>query len=306
MKVNQLYQAAKIEDGISDPQTAHLAINKDQVIGMNDVPGLIVTPEAIQDGVEIKIIVEEGAVIVKPVHLCFGVTQKEAIQRIVMDIDVKKNSQIGILAHCIFPQAEDVKHLMDARIHVAEGAKYTYLEKHIHGPFGGIEVIPKAQVQLDEDARFETHFELVQGRVGKIDIDYETTCKRKSVMEMTAKINGTGDDQIRINETGNLLGEGSRGVLTTRVAVRDRAEADVYNKLVATAPHARGHVDCKEIIQDKGRANAVPVVEVRHPKAHVTHEAAIGSVDTKQLETLMSRGLSEEEAVDLIIQGLLS
>jgi len=48
------------------------------------------------------------------------------------------------------------------------------------------------------------------------------------------------------------------------------------------------------------------VVEVRNPKAHVTHEAAIGSVDSKQLQTLMSRGLSEEEAVDLIIEGLLS
>ncbi|HPB48623.1 MAG TPA: SufD family Fe-S cluster assembly protein, partial [Exilispira sp.] len=41
------------------------------------------------------------------------------------------------------------------------------------------------------------------------------------------------------------------------------------------------------------------------PKAQVTHEAAIGSVDSKQLETLMSRGLSEDEAVDLIVSGLL-
>jgi hypothetical protein len=47
-------------------------------------------------------------------------------------------------------------------------------------------------------------------------------------------------------------------------------------------------------------------VDVKDPRAHVTHEAAIGSVDSKQLQTLMSRGLSEEEAVELIIQGLLS
>ncbi|MFO7946808.1 MAG: SufD family Fe-S cluster assembly protein, partial [Armatimonadota bacterium] len=67
-----------------------------------------------------------------------------------------------------------------------------------------------------------------------------------------------------------------------------------------------GHVDCREIIQDNGVARAVPIVEVRHPQAHVTHEAAIGSVDSKQLQTLLSRGLSEDEAEDLIIQGLLS
>jgi len=40
-------------------------------------------------------------------------------------------------------------------------------------------------------------------------------------------------------------------------------------------------------------------------RAKVTHEAAIGSVDKKQLETLMSRGLDESEAVDVIVRGLL-
>jgi len=47
------------------------------------------------------------------------------------------------------------------------------------------------------------------------------------------------------------------------------------------------------------------VVKVSHPEAKVTHEAAIGSVDHHQLETLMAHGLSPEQAVDLIVGGLL-
>lgn len=82
-------------------------------------------------------------------------------------------------------------------------------------------------------------------------------------------------------------------------------DADIKNTLVASAPMARGHVDCREIVQDEAVANAIPVVRVHHPKAHVTHEASIGSVDAKQLETLMSRGLTEDEATDLVIEGLL-
>ena len=58
-------------------------------------------------------------------------------------------------------------------------------------------------------------------------------------------------------------------------------------------------------MQGNAVAKAVPVVEVNHPLAHVTHEAAIGSVDSKQLQTLMSRGLDEDAATDLIIEGLL-
>ncbi|MBK5226747.1 MAG: SufD family Fe-S cluster assembly protein, partial [Thermoleophilia bacterium] len=53
-------------------------------------------------------------------------------------------------------------------------------------------------------------------------------------------------------------------------------------------------------------ARAVPVVNVLDHTAKVTHEAAIGSVDGKQLETLMARGLSQEQAVDVIIRGMLT
>lgn len=52
-------------------------------------------------------------------------------------------------------------------------------------------------------------------------------------------------------------------------------------------------------------ASAQPLVKVSHPLAKITHEAAIGSVDHHQLETLMVHGLSPEQAVDLIVGGLL-
>jgi Fe-S cluster assembly scaffold protein SufB len=52
-------------------------------------------------------------------------------------------------------------------------------------------------------------------------------------------------------------------------------------------------------------ARAEPIVEVSHPLAKVTHEAAVGTVDQNQLETLMARGLSPEEAIDVIVTGIL-
>lgn len=305
MNIDELYRAAEIEDAISNPNVAHLAINKDEVVGLNKVPGLVIETEGIEDGVKISLTLEEGTIIDKPVHLCFGMTDPTGVQHIDLHIDIQNNSQIGILSHCIFPRADKIVHKMDADISIGKDAEYTYLEKHIHSAQGRIKVVPKAKVELKEGAFFKTDFELIEGRAGDIDIEYETICKRDSVMEMTARVAGKSDDTINISEIGNLEGEGAKGVLTTRVAAKENAKAEVYNKLMATAPYTRGHVDCKEIIQDEGKATAVPVVEVNHPKAHVTHEAAIGSVDTKQLETLISRGLSEDEAVNLIIEGLL-
>lgn len=42
-----------------------------------------------------------------------------------------------------------------------------------------------------------------------------------------------------------------------------------------------------------------------HPLAKVTHEAAVGTVDQNQLETLMAHGLDPEQAIDVIVTGIL-
>ncbi|MBS3734639.1 MAG: SufD family Fe-S cluster assembly protein [Phycisphaerae bacterium] len=302
----QLADIASIHAAVGDEDTAHLLIGLNEVVSSRAVAGLDVDVESHDEGVRLRIVVADGAVIAKPVHMCFGLLQQAGIQRIDLDFAVGSGAKIDVIAHCVFPNATDIQHLMNADIRIGAGARYSYFERHIHSDAGGLLVVPKAKVTLAEDARFRTDFELVEGRVGTLKIDYETTCGPRSVLEMTAKVAGRGDDKIDIRETGHLTGEDARGALTSRVAVRDDARADVYNKLTATAAGARGHVDCKEIITDRGIANAVPIVEVSHPKAHVTHEAALGSVDSKQLQTLMARGLTEDAAGDLIIAGLLS
>jgi Fe-S cluster assembly scaffold protein SufB len=73
----------------------------------------------------------------------------------------------------------------------------------------------------------------------------------------------------------------------------------------AQAKGARGHVDCREILKDNAVASAVPIVKVTHPLAKVTHEAAIGTVDRKELETLMAHGLNPEQATELIVSRML-
>jgi uncharacterized protein len=300
-----LIQQANIHAATKDPDVAHLVIGLHEVISSHTVEGLAVDVDSRADEVHIGVTVAENVRIAKPVHMCFGLLQEQGVQKINLDFTAEPRSRIHVIAHCIFPNAVDVQHLMDAKISIGPGAEYSYYEKHIHADSGGVNVVPKAVIDIAEDARFVTDFELIEGRVGSIDIEYEATCHDRAVMEMNAKISGKADDRINIREIGHLVGEHSRGALTSRIAVQDQARAEIYNKLTASAAYARGHVDCKEILRDEGFASAVPVVEVNHPRAHITHEAALGSVDTKQLETLMARGLDEDAASDLIIRGLL-
>ncbi|HEK86245.1 MAG: SufB/SufD family protein [Candidatus Saccharicenans sp.] len=285
--------------------TPHVVINANKVLSSHVVEGLVIEPEELPDGVKAKLVVKKGYKIKQPVHLCFGMLPETGIQHIILEVEIEDEAEVNFMAHCTFPNAIDIQHLMEADIKVGRKARYTYFERHYHSDEGMIRVVPVARIKLAEGAHFSTEFELLKGRVGMIDINYSTVCQAQSSAEMRARIYGRQDDQIKIREAAVLEGEASRAVLTTHIAVRDRAKADINNEIIAEAPFSRGHVDCKEIIQGNGIARAVPIVEVRNPKAHVTHEAAIGSVDSKQLQTLMARGLSEDEAVDLIIQGLL-
>ena len=290
---------------VTDPNVAHIEIHSNEVLGVHLVPGLEVEAEELSDGIRATITVRENQKIEQPVRICFGLLDESGVQKIYMQVRLEKESRIAILASCTFPNAIEVLHAMDAEIVLEENAEYIYLERHVHGPHGGVNVIPRAKITLNRGARFHTDFELLKGRVGKIDIDYEAECRAQSTLEMAARISGQGDDRIKIHEKANLVGEGAHGVLRTNIAVRGEAQAEIRNTLIASAALARGHVDCKEIVQDKAIASAIPIVEVHHPKAHVTHEASIGSVDSRQLETLMSRGLTEDDATNLIIEGLL-
>jgi len=292
-------------DVFSNSKIANLVIHKNQVLGKHLVPGLEVEPKETRDGIDLKIRVLPGIKIEYPVHLCFGVLPKEGIQLINIDAEVGENSKVSLLAHCIFPNAVKVRHLMEAKIRVKKNGSYEYNEVHFHGEDGGVEVVPKAKIYLEEGARITTNFQLIHGRVGRLDIDYEVEAGKDSVTEMLAKAYGYGKDIIKIRESCILKGDGARGIIKSRVAVKDEAKSEVYSEVKAYGKNSRGHVDCVEIVQDKAQARAVPIVDVFEHTAKVTHEAAIGSVDKTQLETLMARGLRQEEAIDIIIKGML-
>ncbi len=125
------------------------------------------------------------------------------------------------------------------------------------------------------------------------------------VADLTTQVFGRRDGRVRVEEVLHLNGEYARGVLKSRIAVRDSATSDVMTTAEGNAAHCRGHMDCAEIVRGHATASNVPHVVVRDEHARITHEAAIGTVNRTELETLMARGLDEDEAVDVIIRGML-
>ncbi|HDQ73020.1 MAG TPA: SufBD protein [Chloroflexi bacterium] len=298
-------QAGGRSDILRMPKVASAVISGNQVLSVNLVDGVDIRAEELENGVRAYVTVAPGVKVDHPVHLCFGMTTAEGVQEIFPEFEIGEGAEIGFLAHCTFPNAVDLKHVMEAHIRVGPGATMRYNEGHYHGPEGGVTVLSKTYAVVEKEGRLESAFSLTQGRVGKLDIQFEADVGAGVVVELSAKVYGSGDDEIKVNEVLRLNGEGSRGLTKTRVAVRDRAHSEIYTTAEGNAPFAKGHMDCTEIVRGAAVARNVPIVVVRDERARVTHEAAIGSISRKELETLMARGLDEEEATDIIIRGML-
>ncbi|MCS7285716.1 MAG: SufD family Fe-S cluster assembly protein [Anaerolineae bacterium] len=287
------------------PRIASLVVSGNKVLLVNEIPGIRLESEELPSGVRARVKVEPGVRLEYPVHLCFGLLPKEGEQEIYSQFEIGEGAWVAFVTHCTFPNAVNVRHVMDAEVRVSKGALMHYRESHYHGEHGGTVVLPQAKVIVEEEGRYFSEFVLTSGRVGKLELNYVVDVGPKGVAELVAKAYGYGEDSIIIKETIRLNGERARGLTKARIAVRGKARSEVHGITEGNAPFTRGHLDCIEIVRDEAIANAIPIVLVRDPTAHVTHEAAIGTVDKKGLETLMARGLSEEEAVDIIIKGML-
>jgi len=82
-----------------------------------------------------------------------------------------------------------------------------------------------------------------------------------------------------------------------------------YRGLVEHGPNATGaksNIECDTIvIDDKSKSDTVPFNVVKNDSSMIQHEAKVSKINEEQLFYLMSRGISELEATEIIIMGFI-
>ena len=72
------------------------------------------------------------------------------------------------------------------------------------------------------------------------------------------------------------------------------------------AKNCRSHVECDTLILDeKSRSDTIPNNEVRNNTSYIEHEATVSKISEEQLFYLMSRGIPEKDATQMIIMGFI-
>jgi Fe-S cluster assembly protein SufB len=82
-----------------------------------------------------------------------------------------------------------------------------------------------------------------------------------------------------------------------------------YRGLVRMGHNSRGskaHVQCDGLMMDpESRSDTWPDIQIQNPHVTVAHEAVVGRISDEQLFYLQSRGLTEEEAAAMIVNGFI-
>ena len=134
-----------------------------------------------------------------------------------------------------------------------------------------------------------------------------------------------------------LVGEGAHGEILSIAYSGDGQHQDTGGKVVHAAPHttssiisksiskghgrstyrglckvhegahhARSNVKCDALlINDTSRTDTYPYIEIEENDANVGHEASVSKIGEEQLFYLTSRGISEEEAMAMIVRGFI-
>ena len=97
--------------------------------------------------------------------------------------------------------------------------------------------------------------------------------------------------------------------LVSRSVVQGDAKA-VFRGKVYVAKNARGakgHVECSTLLlSPEASTETIPTLNAENDEVELAHEATVGRISQEHLFYLMSRGLAEQEAMSLIVNGFVS
>ncbi len=252
-------------------------------------------------------------IIIKPgtknqsVHIPVIISQSGLKELVYNDFFIGEDCDVTIIAGCGISNCggEDSRHDGVHSFYVGRRSRVKYVEKHYgEGTGRGKRLMnPTTVIELSEDSTME----LETSQIGGIDDTLRATSAKLAAgasIIIHDKILTEGDQRARAELSVEMNGDGSTCDMISRGVAKESSFQEVVIKIDGNAA-CSGHAACDSIIMDKGVIVATPQLKATNVDASLIHEAAIGKIAGEQLMKLMTMGLSEKEAEEMIIRGFL-
>ncbi len=79
-----------------------------------------------------------------------------------------------------------------------------------------------------------------------------------------------------------------------------------YVKVIKKAQHTKSSVTCDALLIDnQSTSNTYPLMKIDTNKVDIVHEATVGKIGDEEIYYLMSRGLTKEQAMQVVVSGFI-
>jgi len=239
-----------------------------------------------------------------PVQACLYMAKKQSIQNVHNIVIAEKDSELHIITGCTTaPRNDPGLHLGVTEVYIKRGAKLTFTMIHNWNP--EIAVRPRTAVIIEDNGIYMSNYVMMKP-VGTIQMNPLAVCRgENSVARFNSVLVAPEGSNLDIGSRTILSGRGSKTEIISR-AITTGGNMIARGYIEGNAPDVKGHLECRGLIMEGGGVmHAIPELKGSLAGIDLSHEAAVGKIAEEEVEYLMARGLSSQEATATIVRGFL-
>lgn len=239
-----------------------------------------------------------------PVQACLYLAKENLVQNVHNIIIAEEDSELHIITGCTTAAKEEAGlHLGVSEFYIKRGAKITFTMIHSWNPDTAVR--PRTVAIVEEDGLFMSNY-LLMKPVHSLQMYPTARCVGENATVRYNSILVTGEgSSLDVGSRVILDGKGSRTEIISR-AITTGGNIVARGYIEGNAPEVKGHLECRGLILgEKGTIYAIPELKGNLAGIDLSHEAAVGKIAEEEVEYLMARGLTRDEATAAIVRGFL-
>jgi Fe-S cluster assembly scaffold protein SufB len=214
----------------------------------------------------------------------------------------EKGSDVTIYTGCTIAPESLGLHIGITEYYVEEEATLRYVMVHSWNRVSHVR--PRTAVRVKPGGKYVSYYVNI-GRVKTLQASPVVYLENNASAYAASILLGLEDSILDVGGVAYLLGDNATAELVSRAIGRDSSKITTRARIVGRS--GKGHIDCRGLLlSEKSSIETIPELLAETPYTTLTHEASIGRIAEDEINYLISRGFTREEAIGIIIRGFIS
>ncbi len=239
-----------------------------------------------------------------PLQACLFMTREGLAQNVHNIVIAEEGSELHIITGCT--TAQHVKsglHVGVSEFYIRKNARVTFTM--IHNWAEEVAVRPRTGTIVEENGVFMSNYVCMRP-VKTLQMYPTTFCiGENATVRYNTVLFAPAGSNMDVGSRVFLRAKGSRAEVVAR-AITTGGAIVTRGTLIGEAPGIKAHLECRGLIlSERGSILAIPELDGRVSGVDMSHEAAVGKIAEEEIQYLMARGLTGDEATAAIVRGFL-